>query len=256
MEEQIKLPIFSREKIYSPHRFRTGIAKLDECIGGGIPSSLVVAVLNDPENDVSTFCQQFCWQGLKDSEVAIYFAYDQHPGIIRQNMAMFGWNTSNFERTSDFIIVDCFSARTGERSGEKYWIEKPFDRFSVLNMFRELEKEIRLERDIRPVRVVMDSFSAIVQVVNFVETTKLVLKLQALAKKGLYVGLGVVHRGIHGKQNEFIVKHVSEGVIEFYTREENQNLKQFIRVTKMGLTKYTSTELPYIITKKGIEIID
>jgi KaiC/GvpD/RAD55 family RecA-like ATPase len=234
------------------YRFKTGVPELDAALNGGIPSNLTVLILNDPENDAATFCQQLCWQGLTNNEACVYFTYDHHPDVVRKNMWRFGWDTLKYEETEDFIIVDCYSGRLGERSAEKYWLDKPFDCGKLFELFRILEKKIRVIKPGKPSRVILDSFSPIAQVTSFTEIAKLTLKLQGLAKRSTYIGIGVLHKGFHGTLNEFIAKHISEGVIELYTREENRQLKQYIRVTKMGLTKFESIEIPYTIEDRGI----
>ncbi len=234
------------------YRFKTGIPELDKALNGGIPATLTVLVLNDPENDASTFCQQLCWEGLTNDEVCVYITYDHHPDVIRRNMLRFGWNVAPYEQEEDFIIVDCYSGRLGERGVERFWLEKPFDALALLELFRKLERKIRYEKAGRPVRVVLDSFSPLAQVIGFMDTSKIVLKLQSLAKHGIYLGIGVVHKGIHGAAAEFIAKHVSEGVIELYTREEKGQLKQYIRVSKMCLTRFDSSEIEYVLGDEGI----
>ncbi|MEM2905887.1 MAG: ATPase domain-containing protein [Candidatus Bathyarchaeia archaeon] len=236
------------------YRFKTGIPELDKALNGGIPAKLTVAVMNDPENDVSTFCQQFIWEGLKSGDVCVYFCYDHHPQTIRENMALFGWDTKPYEDRMDFILVDCYSARTGERGKEKHWLERPFEPQRLVEMFRTLEREVSILKPNRPARVVLDSFSALIEVLNYLEIHRVVLKLQGLCKKGNYVGIGVMHKGIHGQMNEFIAKHTSEGVIELYSRVERKKLRQFMRVSKMSLTRFDSTEIPYIITEQGLTV--
>jgi len=241
--------------LQGPYRFKTGIRELDQALNGGIPAKLTVALINDPENDASTFCQQFAWEGLKSGDVCVYFSYDHHPETVRTNMARFGWNTKPYEDRMDLILVDCYSARTGERGKEKYWLERPFETQRLLEMFRTIEKEVRVLKPQRPVRVVLESFSPVVEVLNFLDTLRLVLKLQGLCKRGTYAGIGVVHKGIHGQTNEYITKHTSEGVIELYSRVERKKLRQFMRVSKMGLTSFDSTELPYAMTEHGITVL-
>lgn len=239
-------------KIPSTYRFKTSIPELDKALNGGIPATLTILLINDPENDASTFCQQFCWQGLINDEVCIYITYDHHPNVVRRNMLRFGWDVAPYEKEEDFIMVDCFSGRLGERGVEKYWLEKPFNGLALLEMFRRLERKIRSDKAGRPVRVILDSFSPLAQVIGFMDTTKIVMKLQSLAKRGIYIGIGVVHRGIHGVASEFIAKHVAEGVIELYTKEEQGQLKQYIRVSKMCLTKFDSSKIEYTLTEGGI----
>jgi len=238
-----------------PYRFKTGIPELDQALNGGIPAKLTVALMNDPENDASTFCQQFIWEGLRSGEVCAYFSYDHPPETIRRNMARFGWNTKPYEDRMDLILVDCYSARAGERGREKYWLERPFEPQRLLEMFRTIEREVSILKPNRSARVVLESFSAIVEVLNFVDILKVVLKLQGISKRGNYTGIGVVHRGIHGQTNEFITKHTSEGVIELYSRIERKKLRQYMRVSKMSLTHFDSTELPYCVTDRGIKVI-
>ncbi len=241
--------------LQGPHRFKTGIAELDKALRGGVPARLTVALFNDPENDASTFCQQFIWEGLKSGDVCVYFCYDHHPETIRGNMARFGWNTKPYEDRLDLMLVDCYSARSGERGKEKYWLERPFELQRLLEMFRTIEREVSVLKPNRPARVVLESFSALIQVLSYLDIHRLVLKLQGLCKKSNYVGMGVVHKGIHGQMNEFVAKHTSEGVIELYSRIERKKLRQFMRVSKMGLTNFDSTELPYAITEHGITVL-
>lgn len=240
--------------LQGPYRFRTGIPELDKALNGGVPAKLTIALMNDPENDASTFCQQFVWEGLRSGEVCAYFCYDHHPETVRANMARFGWDTKYYEDRMDLILVDCYSARVGERGVEKYWLERPFEAQRLLEMFRTIEREVSILKPNRPARVVLESFSALVVVLNFLEIHRVVQKIQGLAKRGTYLGLGVVHKGVHGEVNEFITKHTSEGVIELYSRVERRKLRQYMRVLKMGLTSFDSTELPYAVTEKGISV--
>lgn len=235
------------------YRFRTGIPALDKVLNGGIPCKVTVAVMNDPESDASMFCQQLCWQGLVDGETCVYVTYDNHPDVVRENMKRFGWDVERYERDGNFLMIDCFTARIGERSRERYWLERPFDLKSLMGIVRRVE--VYTHRLSMPTRVFLDSFSTIALNINFLDVVRFVLKLQGLAKTGTYVGFGVVHKGIHGVANEQIARHVSDGVIDLYTRVEKGGLRHYIRVVKMALTDFIPVEIPYRVTEKGIKAL-
>lgn len=235
------------------YRFKTGIPTLDKALRGGIPEKMTVAILNDPESDVSTFCQQLCWRGLLDGEVCVYTTYDNHPDVIRENMRRFGWDIKPYEEKGLFIILDCFTARIGERSRERYWLERPFDLKGLMNAVRKIE--LYTHRVKKPTRVFLDSFSTLALNTSFLDVVRFVLRLQGLAKTGTYVGFGVVHKGMHGETSEQIVKHISDGIIELYTRIERGELMHYMRVVKMALTNFIPVEIPYKIEDKGIKTL-
>lgn len=237
------------------YRFSTGISELDDMLNGGIPAKLTVAVVNDPENDASVFCQQFVWKGLKSGDVCVYFCYDHPPETVRANMARFGWDTRPYEANMDFILVDCYSARAGQRGDEKYWLERPFEPQRLFETVRTVEREVSLLKPGRPGRAIVDSFSALTACLSFADVLKLVIKLQGICKKGNYVGIGVLHKGMHGETNEYIARHTLEGVLELYSRADRRRLRQHMRVSKMCLTNFSSAELPYTVAETGIKVL-
>lgn len=101
----------------------TGIPKLDEYLGGGVPKGKSLLYLIHPGVEGEVFCMQTLYHNLAEGKSAIYVTFNSPPRVVRQSFKEFGWDLDLYEQ--NFAIVDAYSMLVGELSNEKYVVQNP-----------------------------------------------------------------------------------------------------------------------------------
>lgn len=104
--------------------FETGIPKLDDYLGGGIPpgKSLIYYIQPGVEGDV--FGMQTLYWNLHKGHKGVCVTSNSAPYAAKGRFKEFGWDVEKFDQ---FSIVDCFSALVGADSNERYVVSNPED---------------------------------------------------------------------------------------------------------------------------------
>lgn len=119
--------------------FRTGIPKLDEYLGGGIPpgKTLLYYVFPGVEGDV--FGMQTLYCNLKDGKRGMYVVSSSPPEIAREKFRELGWSLDEVEE--NLSVIDAYSALVGMDSKEKYVVEDPQSVDSISKTVSQALKE-------------------------------------------------------------------------------------------------------------------
>jgi KaiC domain protein len=230
-------------------RIITGIAGLDEILGGGIPKRNVVLLSGGPGTGKSIFGQQYLYNGLLRGEPGILVVLEEHPVQVRISMSQFGWDVKSYEEKGLFAMVDAFTAGIGEAAKrEKYVVKDPGDFQLLVDTLRDAIKDVNAER------AVIDS------VTTLYITKPALARSMVLQLKKVLSGMGctsilisqvsVTERGFGGPG----VEHAADGIIRLDLDEVDGELKRSIIVWKMRGTAHSMRRHPFIITSKGIEI--
>jgi len=230
-------------------RIVTGIAGLDEILGGGIPKRNVVLLSGGPGTGKSIFGQQYLYNGLLRGEPGILVVLEEHPVQVRISMSQFGWDVKSYEERGLFAMVDAFTAGIGEAAKrEKYVVRDPGDFQLLIDTLRDAIKDVNAER------AVIDS------VTTLYITKPALARSMVLQLKKVLSGMGctsilisqvsVTERGFGGPG----VEHAADGIIRLDLDEVDGELKRSIIVWKMRGTAHSMRRHPFIITSKGIEI--
>ncbi len=230
-------------------RIVTGIAGLDEILGGGMPKRNVVLLSGGPGTGKSIFGQQYLYNGLLRGEPGILVVLEEHPVQVRISMSQFGWDVKSYEERGLFAMVDAFTAGIGEAAKrEKYVVRDPGDFQLLVDTLRDAVKDVNAER------AVIDS------VTTLYITKPALARIMVLQLKKVLSGMGctsilisqvsVTEKGFGGPG----VEHAADGIIRLDLDEVGGELKRSIIVWKMRGTSHSMRRHPFIITNKGIEI--
>jgi len=230
-------------------RIVTGIAGLDEILGGGMPKRNVVLLSGGPGTGKSIFGQQYLYNGLLRGEPGILVVLEEHPVQVRISMSQFGWDVKSYEERGLFAMVDAFTAGIGEAAKrEKYVVRDPGDFQLLVDTLRDAVKDVNAER------AVIDS------VTTLYITKPALARSMVLQLKKVLSGMGctsilisqvsVTEKGFGGPG----VEHAADGIIRLDLDEVGGELKRSIIVWKMRGTSHSMRRHPFIITNKGIEI--
>lgn len=85
-------------------RISTGVAGLDEMLGGGLVGGSIAAIVGAYGTGKTTFALQFVWEGLVRGETAIYISPEESEESIVRYMAMKGREIEPYLHRSFFVL--------------------------------------------------------------------------------------------------------------------------------------------------------
>lgn len=101
----------------------TGIPKLDDFLGGGIPKGKSLIFYSQPGVEGEIFGLQTVYGTLKKGGSCIFVVSSTMPNIIKEQFKEFGWDMNSFQDKLSF--VDSYNPLIGAQSNEKYVVSNP-----------------------------------------------------------------------------------------------------------------------------------
>ena len=87
-------------------RIRTGIAGLDQIVGGGIPRNHLMLITGNCGTGKTILCSQYIHHGItKHNENGVYLSFEEPAESIKQNLGVFGWDFDKLEKSGKFSFI-------------------------------------------------------------------------------------------------------------------------------------------------------
>jgi len=132
----------------------TGIPKLDEYLGGGIPEGKSLLFCIDPTVEESNLGIHTLHHNLEKGRNCIYVVSKSSPKQVSKTFEEFGWRMEKYR--DNLILLDGYSPLVGAPSEEKYVVLEPHD---ILSYEDAIQDAIEASPN-RPI-IVFDSLSNI-----------------------------------------------------------------------------------------------
>jgi circadian clock protein KaiC len=97
-------------------RAKTGVAGLDEILGGGLPENHVYLIEGTPGTGKTTLALQFSIEGLRSGEKVLYIALSETSGELLRIAESHGWNID------DLSLFEITPVEASVQPGEEYTI--------------------------------------------------------------------------------------------------------------------------------------
>lgn len=140
----------------------TGIPKLDEFLGGGIPKGKSLAYYIQPGVDGEIFALQTVYNSLKSGRTCVFVVASTIPDITRGMFNEFGWDIAPYR--DRFFFVDTYNPLIGAPSNEKYVVSNPDD---INNLSKTI---VDVLKELPPSTIVFGSLSTIMDLCGEKET--------------------------------------------------------------------------------------
>jgi small GTP-binding protein len=151
----------------------TGIPKLDDFLGGGIPKGKSLVFYSQPGVEGEIFGLQTVHGTLKNGGTCVFVVSSTMPGIIKDQFKEFGWDINSFK--DKLFFVDSYNPLIGAPSNEKYVVSNP-DKIEYFNKtITDIIKELP------PSTIVFGSLSTIMDLCGENETIGAVRNWNKLA---------------------------------------------------------------------------
>ena len=241
-------------------RIRTGMGGLDEKLGGGIPAGSTVLLISNQEGPVRLFCQQIAFLLGNEGHRIHYFTIVRDPPYIREEMMVYGWDTSEMEQGRQWIFIDSYTPRVqallqggsgpqNQPMGFSQGLMSPGSRSLGSDLFVTLRRDILSTLDEGDI-VIIDSLSDLLVTHDTTSVRELleILGNSVRQKNGL-VFMPILS-DMHDPKVVAEISHLSDVVVDFEL--ESEHLEGKLRFYKMRRSQLRPLLLPFSITERGV----
>lgn len=225
-------------------RVRTGIAGLDEALGGGLPRGRAALVVGSTGAGKTIFALQALAQGVHMGEPGIFFTFEESPEDVRANMKGFSWNPLG-RAASRLAIMDGREIRTAFRNGS----------FDLAGLLAALEYRCRR---MKARRIVFDGLDVLLDMIDDpVLMRREVYRLADWLSKHELTALITARRDIDDEalpSRYAFLPFLTDCVIILQHRVEGRTALRELRILKCRGVAHSSNEMPLVLSAAGIEL--
>lgn len=220
---------------------RTGIAGLDEMLGGGITQGHTIVAMGSFGTGKTTFSLNFIHQGLMEGESAIFISLEEDEESILESARAYGWDLEPFIQSKKLYLLKL----------------EPQDASATLMRIKtDLPKAIK---SVGAKRIVFDSASLLNMIIDSEKEKRSALfNLSKLLKESGATSLltAEVRSDNPSASRDGLAEYVADGVILLSYAEGSgkRELQLTIRVLKMRRQAHSRAIKPYTIGQNGIQV--
>lgn len=199
----------------------------DVLSGGGIPSSSSVMITGLPGSGKTILAISLLIKSLRSGNSCIFITNSDFPANIRRELIAFALNLEEYEKSSKFLFIDCYSASGGQESSEQHKISAVGD-LTGLGM----QVSACLEKLGQNTDVFLDSLTPLFTmlrddyIANFVHSVG--AKTKGVNGHFFYtLGTGI------GKTGLSTIEAASDCVVEIASTEESGDVRRRLRIKKL-----------------------
>lgn len=236
--EQDRLIELKLEKV------KTGTARLDDLLMGGIPFGSNVLIYGPPFTGKEVLISVFIAEGLKKGVPAIWILTEKTPKEIREEMQFVVSGYEEYEKLGLVRYVDAYSRSMGDETEDQYteYVESPTDYESIQKAIENAAKALKEKHEYY--RVAFRSISTLIAYLDPATAFRFLSPVVGRRKRDRAVGMYTIEKGVHGEQEIQMIGSLMDGMIEF--KVENLNTFLSVRgicdVQSRAFIRYTATK--------------
>ncbi len=236
----------------------SGITKLDELLGGGIPRGTQILLEVETGTSPLLFVEKWLYEGLRQQDVCFFYSYDYSVDEILRKYKEFGIVPEEFLKKGK--IVDFWT------KGEEYVrdfskpiirIGEPTNANRIMDVmhgiwvwYREQYQGKKSKKTL--VRSATYSLSTIIMTFGFEKTYKLTKEINQISKTENAITLDVIGIGMHTSMELKTFEFLYDAVVRLETQEINGELARYLRVFKSPILDYVTKRIPYNFKKNDL----
>ncbi|HEV2577173.1 MAG TPA: ATPase domain-containing protein [Acidobacteriaceae bacterium] len=239
-------PNGSRAASPSPRRISTGVAGIDDILGGGIPSGHLYLVEGDPGTGKTTFALQFLLAGAARGEKCMYVTLSESNHELAEVAASHGWDLDSI------VLFEMIPTDEDLSPEAQYTVFHPSD-VELADTITAIVKQINI---VNPERVVFDSLSEF----RMLARDPLKYRRQILALKRHFAGrdctvLLLDDRTSDDADSDLQLRSLAHGVIKLQTLERDFGIsRRRLAIHKLRGSSFREGFHDYAIRTGGIDV--
>ncbi len=249
--EQDRMLEMKQEKV------KTGTARLDDLLLGGMPFGANVLVYGPPFTGKEVLLNTFIAEGLKKGVPALWIITEKSPNEIREEMTFVVSGYEEYEKLGLVRYVDAYSRSMGDDTQDPYtdYIESPTDYESIQKAIETVSKQFMEKHNYY--RVGFRSISTLIAYLDPGTAFRFLSPVVGRRKRDRAVAMYTIEKGVHGEQEIQMIGSLMDGMIEF--KVENLNTFLSIRgicdVQSRAFIRYTATKVGVTIGSFSLDHI-
>ena len=220
-------------------RCPTGIAGLDELLGGGFPRGAAVIVAGAPGTGKTVFSAKFVYEGARRyGEAGVYLSFLESRSEFMDFMSTLGMDFEELEKRGLFRYVEGVEVITED---------------AAVEVIKDLIAEVTR---VKAKRVVIDSTSAILQAFKEGEVREALKDMLISGLKRLGVtSLLILEASEEARIGEAVEEFLADGVIILKARSSGGFLVREMEIRKMRGSPIPYSRIPFdIVSGEGIRL--
>jgi len=244
IEEDIEAREQDRTIEFKQEKVKTGIARLDDLMFGGIPFGSNVSVYGPAYVGKEIVTNLFMAEGLKKGLPVVWVLTDKAPSDIREDMSFVLPGYDEYEKLGLVRYVDAYTKSMGGEATESNtaYIDEPTDHQSILKAVDQIATELKKKHN--GYRLVFRSVSTLIAYLDPTTTFKFLQPFIGRRKRDKSVAFYVIEKGMHEDQEIQMLGSLMDGSLEFKVEQLKSflSVKGICDVQSRGWIRYTYTK--------------
>ncbi|MEM4275888.1 MAG: ATPase domain-containing protein [Thermoplasmata archaeon] len=242
--EEIERREADRQLELKQEKVKTGTARLDDLLLGGIPFGSNVLIYGPPFTGKEVLVNAFIAEGLKKGIPALWIITEKSPKEIREEMIFVVSGYEEYEKMGLVRYVDAYSRSMGDETQDPYteYIESPTDYESIQKAIENAARAFKEKHEYY--RVAFRSISTLIAYLDPGTAFRFLSPVVGRRKRDRAVAMYTIEKGVHGEQEIQMIGSLMDGMIEF--KVENLNTFLAIRgicdVQSRAFIRYSATK--------------
>ncbi|HEY7587137.1 MAG TPA: ATPase domain-containing protein [Thermoplasmata archaeon] len=249
ISEEIEAREEERQVEFKQQKVKTGIARLDDLLFGGIPFGSNVSIYGPAYVGKEVVTNLFMSEGLKKGLPVLWVLTDKSPGDIREEMAFVLPGYEEYEKLGLVKYVDAYSKSMGAEANDPNttYIDDPTDHGAILKAVDALAAEWKKKHE--SYRLAFRSVSTLIAYLDPTTTFKFLQPFVGRRKRDKAVAMFIIEKGMHEEQEIQMLGSLMDGSVEFKVEQ----LKSFLSIK--GICDVQSRSwIRYTYTKGSVSI--
>ena len=251
ISDNLEVAAQERDAELQSKKAKTGAARLDDLLFGGLPLGANVLLTGPPFIGKEVLVERFIVEGITKGIPAVLILSDASPAEMRASLAAHVPSVEEYERLGLLKYIDVYSIPMGveqEEDNENIAYLKEATAYQdIIAAMDKFTKALRKDHDY--FRVIVVSISTFITYSDVKATYGFLQKLTGRLKRTNSVSLFPIDEGMHTQTDIQMLGHVMDGSFQF----KAENLKTYISI--QGVCDTQSRDwIQYQYTKKGLNI--